>query len=400
MHYIDKNTGYTTHHAHESSLQQAEPVVKKQYLVAIGLVIVIAAWMLIPRGDDNHNERYASSDIDRTVNAVADDGPSSASSAADFTVRATRSRVDTYTQTVSVRGRTQGFRLVDIRAETAGRVTATPADRGARVQKGDVLCELALDSRETDLQEMLSRQEQARLEYQGGQDLQQRELISRAALAQLKATYDSAIAAVRRAELALERTKIRAPFTGIVETRAVEVGDYMDMGGQCASLFDDDPMLLVGQVPEQEVNKLEIGTRVTGITVTGERLNGELTYLARAANDISRSYHIEVRLEPQQTAIRQGISTEILLDASQIRAHLVPPSSVTLDDAGLLGVKTLNADNEVEFHRVQIVGESTRIDQAGFWVTGLPNEIVLITVGQELVFEGQIVNANFEWSQL
>lgn len=373
---------------------------KKQYLVAIGLVIVIAAWMLIPRGDGDRDERYASGDIDRTVAAIADDGSSAASSAADFTVRAKRSRVDTYTQTVSVRGRTQAFRLVDVRAETAGRVVGTPAARGARVQEGDVLCEIAVDSRDTDLQEALSRQEQARLEYQGGQDLFQRELISRSALAQLKTTYDAAIAAVRRAELALERTRIRAPFTGIVETRAVEVGDYMDMGGQCASLFDDNPMLLVGQVPEQEVSKLDIGTRVTGIMVTGERINGELTYLARAADPVSRSYRIEVRLDPQQKPLRQGISTEILLDAAQIRAHLVPPSSVTLDDSGLLGVKTLNRDNEVEFHRVQIVGESTRIDESGFWVTGLPDEVTLITVGQELVFEGQIVNANFDWSQL
>lgn len=373
---------------------------KKQYLVAIGLVILIAAWMLVPRGDGDREERYASADTDRTVAAIADDGSSAASSAADFTVRAKRSRVDTYTQTVSVRGRTQAFRLVDVRAETAGRVVGTPAARGARVEAGDVLCEIAIDTRETDLQEAFSRQEQARLEFQGGEDLFQRELISRSALAQLRTTYDAAIAAVRRAELALERTQIRAPFTGIVETRAVEVGDYMDMGGQCASLFDDNPMLLVGQVPEQEVSKLDIGTRVTGIMVTGERINGELTYLARASDPVSRSYRIEVRLDPQQKPIRQGISTEILLDAAQIRAHLVPPSSVTLDDGGLLGVKTLNGDNEVEFHRVQIVGESTRIDESGFWVTGLPDEVTLITVGQELVFEGQIVNANFDWSQL
>lgn len=373
---------------------------KKQYLVAIGLIIVIAAWMLIPRGDSDRDERYARADIDTTVNAVADDGSTSASSAADFTVRARRSRVDTYTQTVSVRGRTQAFRLVEVRAETSGRVIATPAARGARVEEGDVLCELAVDTRDSDLQEALSRQEQTRLEYEAGQDLEARELISRSALAQLKTTYDAAIAAVRRAELTLERTKIRAPFTGIVETRPVEVGDYMDMGGQCASLFDDDPMLLVGQVPEQDVNKLEIGARVTGIMVTGERISGELTYLARAADDISRSYRIEARLEPQQTPIRQGISTEILLDAEQILAHLVPPSSVTLDDDGLLGVKTLNSDNEVEFQQVQVVGESTRIDQSGFWVTGLPDEVVLITVGQELVFEGQIVNANFDWSQI
>lgn len=372
---------------------------KKQYLVAIGLVVLILAWMLIPRGDAGRADRYATADIDRTVTAVADNS-SATSSAADFTVRARRINADSFTQTVSVRGRTQAFRLVEVRAETSGRIVATPAARGARVEEGDVLCEIAVDTRESDLQEAISRQEQARLEYEGGLDLQRRELSSRGATAQLKASYDAATAAVSRAELALERTRIRAPFSGVVETRPVEVGNYMEMGGVCASLFDDQPMLLVGQVPEQDVGKLDIGTRVTGITVTGQRLSGRLTYLARAADNVSRSYRIEVELDPQDTPIRQGISTEILLDAAQIRSHLVPPSSVTLDDEGLLGVKTLNADNEVEFHRIQIVGESTRIDESGFWVTGLPDEVVLITVGQELVAEGQTVNANFDWSQL
>jgi len=73
---------------------------------------------------------------------------------------------------------------------------------------------------------------------------------------------------------------------------------------------------------------------------------------------------------------------------------------MTLDDEGLIGVKTLNHNNEVQFNHVRIVGESTGFDRQGFWVTGLPDEVVLITHGQELVFPGQTVRTNFEWSQL
>ncbi|MBU2097491.1 MAG: HlyD family efflux transporter periplasmic adaptor subunit, partial [Gammaproteobacteria bacterium] len=198
----------------------------------------------------------------------------------------------------------------------------------------------------------------------------------------------------------LDRTKVRAPFSGILETRAVEVGDYLNVGGQCGSLLDDQPMLLTGQVPEQNVSKLIQGNPVTGIMVTGQRVSGTLTYIARAADPVSRSYRIEVELQPSQEPIRQGISTEIMVAASDIAAHMIPPSAVTLDDAGVVGVKAIDANNNVVFYPVTIIGQSTDIGTPGFWVTGLPQEVILITLGQELVFPGQTVRTNSDWSTL
>lgn len=370
---------------------------RKQYLVALGLVILVTAWMFIPRGERVEEDRYATNGSgDAQITAVPENAR--IEQGTEFAVRAARLSVQTYTQTVAVRGRTQANRLVNVRSEASGRVIGTPVPRGAQANEGDILCELATDNREAELQEAVSRREQTRLEYEGALDLQRRDLQSAVSVAQLKAAYDSAVAAVGRAELALERTRIRAPFAGIVEARTIEVGDYMDMGAQCATLLDDSPMLLVGLVPEQDVGNLTLGSQVRAQTVTGEYLQGSLRYIARAADNVARSYRIEIELEPTGKPIRQGISTDIQINARDIQAHLVPPSSVTLDDDGLIGVKLLNRDNVVEFHHVNIVGESTRIDQAGFWVTGLPDEIVLITLGQELVFPGQAVRANFDWS--
>src|SRR5690606_21291535 len=111
----------------------------------------------------------------------------------------------------------------------------------------------------------------------------------------------------------------------------------------------------------------------------------------RAADPVSRSYRIEVQLEPTAEPIRQGISTDIRIAATDIEAHLIPPSAITLDDRGIVGVKVVNSSNTVEFYPVTVVGESTASSSPGFWVTGLPHSVVLITLGQEMVFPGQTV---------
>jgi len=184
-----------------------------------------------------------------------------------------------------------------------------------------------------------------------------------------------------------------------METRAVEVGDLMDMGGQCASLLDDTPMLLTGLVPEQEVGKLFLGAVVTATLLTGETVEGTVTYISRAADTSSRSYAIEVELAAGEESIRQGISAEIYIAANEAQAHLIPASALTMDDAGLVGVKTLDQNNVVHFAPVSIIGENNTVDP-GMWVTGLPISAVIVTHGQEIVFPGQSVTPDSSWSSL
>lgn len=371
---------------------------KIKHVVAFALVAVVVVWMAWPRERGALVDGYELAQSDATISAVAGETAITSDSQA-FTVRVARVDAQKYVQRIRVRGQTKAFRLVDVRAEVSGRIVATPVARGARVNAGDLLCEIAIDSRAADLQEALSREEQARMEHQGALDLQVRGLQSRVGLAQLKAALDSSAAAVKRAELSLDRTRITAPFAGIMETRAVEVGDLMDMGGQCASLLDDTPMLLTGLVPEQEVGKLFLGAVVTATLLTGETVEGTVTYISRAADTSSRSYAIEVELAAGEESIRQGISAEIYIAANEAQAHLIPASALTMDDAGLVGVKTLDQNNVVHFAPVSIIGENNTVDP-GMWVTGLPISAVIVTHGQEIVFPGQSVTPDSSWSSL
>ncbi len=366
-----------------------------RHLVALSLFGLMVVWMVLPR-EHTAPAPYSAPQRDNTVYALSadDEQPEDSDTIA---VRVERISRENFQQRVSVRGRTRAERYVPVRAEVSGQITETPVDRGERVQQGDLLCRLEINARDTDLQEAISREEQARMEYEAELDLQERGLQGRVAIAQRKATLDAATAAVARARLALERTEIRAPFSGIMESREVEVGDYLDPGAECATVMDDDPMLVDGMVPEHQIGQISDGADVQGRLITGESIRGRVTYLSRAADPVARSYRIEVELKPEpgEAIIRQGVTAEIFVASTEIMAHLVPSSALTLNDDGNPGLKTVNRDSVVEFHPVSIVGEETGMGRTGFWVTGLPETATVVTLGQELVFPGQTVRTDF-----
>ncbi len=367
---------------------------KKQQIVALLILAAVAVWMYIPRSSTSTAE--VPEEPETVIQAISSTG--TVNEAPDvISVRAERIRPESYVEQLLVRGRTQAFRHVEVRAEVAGRIVNNPVARGSRVNAGDLLCEIAVDDREANLQEAQARKEQADFEYAAALDLQARDLQSDVVVAQLKAATESAAAAVTRAEIALQNTRIVAPFAGKVETRIVEMGDLLNVGSVCASVLDDSPMLLVGLVPEQDIGRIETGAKVIGRLLNGQAVTGTVSYLASAADPISRSYRIEVEVDPSQETIREGITTEILVDASEVQAHRIPSSALTLDDNGTVGVKLLDSNGRVSFRNITIVGDDTNQLNPGIWVTGLSGTITLVTVGQEIVFPGQIVEANFDW---
>ncbi|MED5413060.1 MAG: efflux RND transporter periplasmic adaptor subunit [Pseudomonadota bacterium] len=373
---------------------------KKQQLLAAVILVAVVAWMGLPIVSPDNAETVIGDSRTKPITVVAlPEGGADSESPDVVTVRAERINSQTYIERIRVRGRTQAYRHVEVRAEEAGRIIGNPVNRGARINEGDVLCEIAVDNREVNLQEAVSRREQAEFEYGGALDLQEQGLQSDVVVAQLKAALESSKAAVARAKLALEKTKIVAPFDGIVETRTVEVGDLLNIGAVCASILDDSPMLLVGLVPEQDVGALATGARVTGRLLSGEEVEGTVSYLARAADSISRSYRIEIEVDSRYENLREGVTVEILVNANEVIAHRIPSSSLTLDDTGKVGVKIIDRNNTVQFYNIEIIGDETNQLDPGIWVTGLRDTVTLVTLGQEIVFPGQIVEANFDWDK-
>ena len=295
-------------------------------------------------------------------------------------------------QHVVLRGKTQSKRTVNVRTEISGRITHRPVERGSPVSAGALLCQISLDDRQASLQESREAVNQARIEYAGSLQLKAKGFQSDTAIAQAKARLAAAEANLTRSELNMRRVSVRAPFDGVVEEVHLELGDFVDRGDACVTLVDLDPMLMVGRVAERNVHLLRLGQDVAGVLSDGRTITGPITFIGQQSDPATRTYPVEVQFPNPHSQFRSGITTEIRIPVAEVTAQKVSPALFALDDAGNIGVRTIDTNNIVQFHTVNIVREDTD----GVWVSGLPEVTTIITVGQELVIPGEQVEPYFE----
>jgi len=288
---------------------------------------------------------------------------------------------------VRVRGRTEAARTVVVRSETAGIVAATPAVEGAYVTRGAVLCRLNVDAREAGLAQARAAVRSRELTRQATEELSAKGYRSQTQVLQDQANLDSARAALRQAEIALEQTNIRAPFNGLFDRRDAEIGTYLAPGQPCGTLIELDPLLIVADLPETEAGKFQVGAQAAATPVGGEILNGTVRYIARDADPQTRTYRVEITARNPKLSARSGLSAEVRISAGQGAAHLIQVSSLVLDSAGRQGVRYVDEGNVVRFAPLTLIEETPQ----GAWVTGLRVPVRIITVGQSYVAEGQKV---------
>lgn len=289
---------------------------------------------------------------------------------------------------IIVAGRTEASRAIDLRSQIEGRVAEVLVAKGASVKEGDIILKLAIDERKARLDESQALLRQRELEYSAAKDLQQRGFRSETSLAQATAQLDAARSQVQRMQIELSNTIIKAPFDGVIGHDRAELGQFLRIGDKAANLVDLHPLLVVGYAAEREVSFLKPGAPGAARLIDGSTVEGVITFVASQAEPTTRTYRFELTIPNTDGRVRAGLSAEVFIPVASTLAHLLSPAVLSLADDGTLGVKTVEAGNKVAFHLVEIIGETPE----GLWVGGLPKEVTLITVGQDFVVAGQIVN--------
>ena len=348
-------------------------------------------------------------------------------------VVAVRSVAQTIDSAVVLRGRTEASRQVTVAAETSGLVVSEPIRKGAFVNAGDTVCRLDPGTREASLAEARARLAEAegrvpeaeagvleanarvreaeinlnaakRLSEDGFAS--ETRLVSaeaamegatagvqraRSAVSSAQAGIQSAQAAVASAEREIDKLDIIAPFSGLLETDTAELGSLMQPGAPCATIIQLEQIKLVGFVPEAEVAKVNVGATAGARLTSGQEVRGRVTFLSRSADELTRTFRVEVTVDNADLAISDGQTAEILIASDGRTAHLVAQSSLTLDDDGILGVRTVGENNIATFMPITLLRDTAE----GVWVTDLPDTVDIITVGQEFVIDGVEVAPTF-----
>jgi len=282
-----------------------------------------------------------------------------------------------------LRGTTQAARRIDMRAETSGRVVSPPLPAGTAVTKGQVLCELDAGVLEAQLAEAQAQLANAQAQNNVASRLAESGFGAENSVISASAALEGARARVLSVERILSQLKITAPFAGVLENDSAELGALLQPGGLCATILALDTIKMVGYVPEVDIVNLHVGQTAGARLLSGREVVGKVTFIARSADPLTRTFRLEVSVDNADQSILDGQSAEIGIAYAGEKAHLLPQHVLTLDKNGTLGVR-IDDHNVARFMPVDIVRDSPE----GFWLSGLPPEVDVIVTGQEYVTDG------------
>ncbi len=350
----------------------------KSWLISAAIAAAVALWLL--SGELSGDDRAG----DAIMLTGAESGPDNRTA-----VRVRKQMAEEVTRTITLNGKSAPARIVEIDAETDGRVITIGADRGDRMSSGEIIAKLDLRDRNARLAQALATVKQREIEFTARDKLMNKSYVSEAQLQEAAAQLEIAKAELARAELDVEYMVIRAPFDGALQDRMVEIGDYVKAGDPVARFVDDRTLIISASVSEFDARHVRKGMPAAATLATGQNVSGTIRYVAPVADEATRTFTVELEVDNTEGKYRGGMTAELKIPAETVLAHKISPSLLTLDDDGNLGVKVVNDLGQVEFHAADIAMSSNE----GVWIAGLPRSSSIITVGQGFVSPGATVDA-------
>ena len=278
-----------------------------------------------------------------------------------------------------------------MKVQVRGSITEIAKENGSFVSSGEALFTIADEGRREQLAKAKAAYALREAEFQAAQSLSETGFNTRIRLAETRSDLASAQADLVARQLDVDNLIVRAPFDGVLDEREVEAGDFVEVGRSVGRVVELDPIKIIGNVSESNINDVQVGMTAQIELVDGRRFPARLAFKSSTADPETRTFKVELKAPNPGSAVIGGLTATIGLPTGQKMGHLVSPSVLTLSDSGRIGVKIVEADSRVRFVPVTILDEGPE----GTWIGGLPREVDLITVGQDFVAENELVEPVF-----
>lgn len=207
------------------------------------------------------------------------------------------------------------LRGATVAAEVPGVVEAMRVEEGQRVRRGQVLAEIDLRGLEQRLVEAEAVAGQRRVQFGKAEKLLERQSITQEQYLNALTARDVAEAQLASVRLELSKAQVKAPWSGTVARRRVEVGDYAQPGQALFEIIDVGRLKVRAPAPSKDVPFLHVGSvaEVTFDIFPGEVFSGEITHLAAALDPTSRTLDVEVQIDNSDGRLRPGLYARLRL---------------------------------------------------------------------------------------
>jgi len=280
-------------------------------------------------------------------------GPGKRDMRVSVEVRPVESRQVEYT--VSAVGSVEAFEVVQVTSRVAGVVEHVRFAEGDRVEPSTVLVSIEprrfrlavqaaqaalaqASASQAEAEQGMARRERVNQESPGlvrGEELEGYRTRARVAAAEAA----QARVALERARLDATDAQVRAPVEGLIQTRTVQTGQYVQPGTVLATLVRRDPLLLRFTVPETDARRLSAGLVATFRLGGGPtQYRAVISHVAGSADAESRMVAVTARVEgADDPALRPGAFAEVSVPiGSRVDAPVIPQTAVRPSERGFL----------------------------------------------------------------
>ena len=412
---------------------------KRSIFIAFIILAAVVGW--IGSGQFSNNvvaQDEETQEVSNTETSYSENSEDNESEEFTFSVETkifTSSLID---QSIELQGQTIHNKKIDVKSETSGKINSIEFSRGDNVSENSEMITISLEDRkekllsaEKDLERLskeiilneknrdnllrqnVERIELYEIEYASAKQLIDKGLSSKSKLSlasfnlanakadreDIKIKFESTLASLeaqitnvksvlKNIKLDINKTSIKAPFDGIISEKMVEETEFISVGTPLFSIIDLDPIKIEGYLSEFDVNKVSVGTKAFIEDSNGIKKSGIISFISPSAETSTRTFEITIEADNKDLSYKSGITTKIVIKGSELKAHKIPPSILTLLDDGTVGVKAVDNENMVTFYPTKTIKDT--ID--GMWVSGLPEKVNLIVSGQEYISLGDTVN--------
>jgi membrane fusion protein (multidrug efflux system) len=229
-------------------------------------------------------------------------------------------REEEWPTTLAAIGTMAAVQGVTVSADLAGTVERIQFDSGQAVTAGDILAVLDTREEQARLKAFEAQKELAKLTFDRMQGLLNEGVISKAEHDRATAEYRQVQAQADEVGAVIQRKTIRAPFTGILGIRQVNLGQYLAGGAALVTLQSLSPIYVNFSVPQQSIGQIAVGrtVRVTTDQATGD-WTGRVTAIDSKVDEATRTIQVQATLANPNGRLRPGmfVQTEIELGARQ-----------------------------------------------------------------------------------
>jgi membrane fusion protein, multidrug efflux system len=241
-------------------------------------------------------------------------------------------KLDTWPSTLGAVGTVAAVKGVTVSADLAGTVERINFDSGRAVRAGDVLVELNTRQEHAQLAAVEADRDLAKLNFDRMQGLLNERVISKAEYDQATSQQKQTEARVGEIHATIDRKTIRAPFSGVLGIRQVNLGQYLHEGEAIVVLQSLNPIYVNFDVPQQAAAQVRVGreVRITADSAVGTVFTGRVTAIDSVVNEATRNIQIQATLDNSDGKLRPGmfVQAEVVTGAGQ-KVIALPASAIS-----------------------------------------------------------------------